>query len=303
MIYKSIDETIGKTPLVELAYLDTKATILAKAEYFNPASSIKDRIAKAMIEGAIERGEIDEETVIIEPTSGNTGVGLALICAVKGLRLILTMPESMSLERRKLLKHLGAKVVLTPASKGMQGSIDEAKSLANNFPKSFIPNQFSNPDNPAIHEATTAKEILEDTKGDIDIFVASVGTGGTLSGNARVLKEFNPNIKIVAIEPQNSPIISQGRSGSHKIQGIGAGFIPKNLDTKLIDEVITISDEEAFTFAREASKRAGLLVGISSGANIAGAYRLAKRDENRGRVIVTILPDTAERYLSTELFE
>ncbi len=302
MIYNSIDETIGNTPLVKLDYLDTQASILAKAEYFNPASSVKDRIAKAMIDRGIECGDIDKDTVIIEPTSGNTGIGLALICAVRRLELILTMPESMSLERRKLLKHLGAKVVLTPASEGMQGSIDEAKHLAQNFPKSFIPNQFTNPNNPAIHEETTAKEILKDTKGKIDIFVAGVGTGGTISGNARAFKAYNPNIEIVALEPKDSPIITQNRVGSHKIQGIGAGFIPDNLDISLIDEVLTISNEEAFEFAREASKRAGLLVGISSGANIAGAYHLANRSKNRGKTIVTLLPDTAERYLSTELF-
>ncbi|WP_292658286.1 cysteine synthase A [Nitratifractor sp.] len=302
MIYNRIDETIGKTPLLRLDYLEAEATVLAKAEYFNPGSSVKDRIAKAMIEGALARGEIDAETVIIEPTSGNTGIGLALICAVRGLRLILTMPESMSLERRRLLTHLGAELLLTPATEGMQGAIDEATRLAASFDKAWIPNQFANPDNPAAHEATTAREILEATGGKIDIFVAGVGTGGTLSGNGRLLKAHNPDLKAVAVEPENSPAISQGTAGPHKIQGIGAGFIPDNLDVNLIDEVLTISDEEAFAFAREAARKAGLLVGISSGANLAAAYRLAQRPENAGKTIVTILPDTAERYLSTELF-
>ncbi len=303
MIYDRIDETIGRTPLLRLDYLETEAAVLAKAEYFNPGSSVKDRIAKAMIEGALDRGEIDNETVIIEPTSGNTGIGLALICAVRGLRLILTMPESMSLERRRLLAHLGAKLVLTPAKEGMQGAIDEATRLAASFDKAWIPNQFANPDNSAAHEATTAREILEATGGKVDIFVAGVGTGGTLSGNGRLLKAHNPDLKVVAVEPANSPAISQGTAGPHKIQGIGAGFIPDNLDVNLIDEVLTISDEEAFAFAREAARKAGLLVGISSGANLAAAYRLAQRPENAGKTIVTILPDTAERYLSTELFE
>jgi len=303
MIYDRIDETIGRTPLLHLGYLGTEATILAKAEYFNPGSSVKDRIAKAMIEGAIERREIDDKTVIIEPTSGNTGIGLALICAVQGLRLILTMPESMSLERRKLLKHLGAELVLTPAGEGMQGAIDEAKRLAESFDRAWIPNQFANPDNPAAHEATTAREILEDTAGDVDLFVAAVGTGGTLSGTAHPLKAHNPDLKVVAVEPADSPAISQGTAGPHKIQGIGAGFVPDNLDVNLIDEVLTIPDEEAFAFAREAARKAGLLVGISSGANLAAAYRLAGRPENAGKTIITILPDTAERYLSTELFE
>ncbi|WP_457603054.1 cysteine synthase A [Nitratifractor sp.] len=303
MIFDDISEAIGNTPLVRLDYLDTHATLLAKAEYFNPGSSIKDRIAKAMIEGALNRGEIDRETVIIEPTSGNTGIGLALICALRGLRLILTMPESMSLERRKLLAHLGAELVLTPATEGMQGAIDEAIRLAESFDKAWIPNQFANPDNPAAHEATTAREILEATGGKVDIFVAGVGTGGTLSGTGRSLKAHNPELKLVAVEPVASPAISQGTSGPHKIQGIGAGFIPDNLDVNLIDEVLTIPDEEAFAFAREAARKAGLLVGISSGANLAAAYRLAGRPENAGKTIVTILPDTAERYLSTELFE
>ncbi len=302
MIYNRIDETIGNTPLLRLDYLGADATVLAKAEYFNPGSSVKDRIAKAMIEGALDRGEIDSETVIIEPTSGNTGIGLALICAVRGLRLILTMPESMSLERRKLLAHLGAELILTPASEGMQGAIDEATRLAENFDKAWIPNQFANPDNPAAHEATTAREIMEATGGQVDIFVAGVGTGGTLSGNGRLLKAHHPDLKVVAVEPENSPAISQGTAGPHKIQGIGAGFIPDNLDVNLIDEVLTIPDEEAFAFAREAARKAGLLVGISSGANLAAAYRLAGRPENAGKTIVTILPDTAERYLSTELF-
>ncbi len=303
MIFDDISEAIGNTPLVRLDYLDTHATLLAKAEYFNPGSSVKDRIAKAMIEGALNRGEIDAETVIIEPTSGNTGIGLALICALRGLRLILTMPESMSLERRKLLKHLGAELVLTPAGEGMQGAIDEAKRLCKEFDKAWIPDQFSNPDNPAVHEMTTAREILEATDGAVDIFVSGVGTGGTFSGTGRGLKARIPDLKLVAVEPLDSPAISQGSAGPHKIQGIGAGFIPDNLDVNLIDEVLTISDEEAFAFAREAARKAGLLVGISSGANLAAAYRLAQRPENVGKTIVTILPDTAERYLSTDLFE
>ena len=300
MIYKNIEETIGDTPLIELSYLNAPATILAKAEYFNPASSIKDRVAKSMIEGAIKKGEIDKKTVIIEPTSGNTGIGLALICSVKNLRLILTMPESMSIERRKLLSYLGAELVLTPAKEGMNGAIKKAKELAKEFEKSFIPNQFENPDNPLAHIKGTAQEILKDTDGKIDIFTAGVGTGGTLSGIGKVLKEFNPDIKIVAVEPENSPAISKGTGGSHKIQGIGAGFIPKNLDISIIDEVITISDEEAFAFAREGARKGGLLVGISSGANIASAYRLAQK--NIGKTIVTVLPDSLDRYLSTELF-
>ena len=303
MIFDDISEAIGNTPLVRLDYLDTHATLLAKAEYFNPGSSVKDRIAKAMIEGALDRGVIDSETVIIEPTSGNTGIGLALICALRGLRLILTMPESMSLERRKLLKHLGAELVLTPAGEGMQGAIDEAKRLRKEFDKAWIPDQFSNPDNPAVHEMTTAREILEATDGAVDIFVSGVGTGGTFSGTGRGLKARIPDLKLVAVEPLDSPAISQGSAGPHKIQGIGAGFIPDNLDVNLIDEVLTISDEEAFAFAREAARKAGLLVGISSGANLAAAYRLAQCPENAGKTIVTILPDTAERYLSTDLFE
>ncbi len=303
MIFDDISGAIGNTPLVRLDYLDTHATLLAKAEYFNPGSSVKDRIAKAMIEGALDRGVIDSETVIIEPTSGNTGIGLALICALRGLRLILTMPESMSLERRKLLKHLGAELVLTPAGEGMQGAIDEAKRLRKEFDKAWIPDQFSNPDNPAVHEMTTAREILEATDGAVDIFVSGVGTGGTFSGTGRGLKARIPDLKLVAVEPLDSPAISQGSAGPHKIQGIGAGFIPDNLNVNLIDEVLTIPDEEAFAFAREAARKAGLLVGISSGANLTAAYRLAQRPENAGKTIVTILPDTAERYLSTDLFE
>ncbi|ADV45426.1 cysteine synthase A [Nitratifractor salsuginis] len=303
MIFDDIQQTIGQTPLIRLAYLSNNATILAKAEYFNPGSSIKDRVAKSMIDGAMERGELDAETVVIEPTSGNTGIGLALVCAVRGLRLILTMPESMSLERRKLLRHLGAELVLTPAAEGMQGAIEEARRLAASFEKSFIPDQFANPDNPAAHERGTAQEILEATGGAVNIFVAAVGTGGTLSGNGRALKAANPKLRLVAVEPAASPAISRGEAGPHKIQGIGAGFVPDNLDLDLVDEVLTVTDEEAIAFAREAARKAGLLVGISSGANLAAAYRLAQREENRGKTIVTVLPDTAERYLSTELFE
>jgi len=251
----------------------------------------------------LKRGDIDQNSVIIEPTSGNTGIGLALICAARGLRLILTMPESMSIERRKMLRHLGAELVLTPAKLGMSGAIEEAKRLAKSFTNSFIPNQFSNPDNPAAHEEGTAREILEATEGKIDIFVAGVGTGGTLSGNGRLLKKINPSLCLIAVEPKGSAAISMGEVGPHKIQGIGAGFIPKNLELEPIDEVLTVTDDEAITFAKEAARKAGLLVGISSGANLAAAYRIAKREESKGKVIVTILPDTAERYLSTELFE
>jgi len=303
MIVENIEELIGRTPLIRLDYLGGEAAVLAKAEFFNPGSSVKDRIAKSMIDGAMKRGEIGPETVIIEPTSGNTGIGLALICARRGLRLILTMPESMSLERRKLLTHLGAELLLTPAARGMNGAIEEAKRLADSFDEAFIPNQFANPDNPLAHETGTAVEILEETGGAVDCFVAGVGTGGTLSGNGRILKAANPDLKVVAVEPENSPAISRGEAGPHKIQGIGAGFIPDNLDLNLIDEVLTIDDEEAFAFAREAARKAGLLVGISSGANLAAAWRLAQRPEYAGKTIVTILPDTAERYLSTELFE
>ena len=303
MTLDDISEAIGRTPLVRLDYLGTHATLLAKAEYLNPGSSIKDRIARSMIDGALERGEIGRHSVVIEPTSGNTGIGLALICARRGLRLILTMPESMSLERRRLLKHLGAELVLTPAAEGMAGAIAEAERLRTEFETAWIPNQFSNPDNPRAHEEETGPEILADTQGRVDLFVAAVGTGGTLSGTGRALRRAIPHIRIVAVEPAASPAISRGEAGPHGIQGIGAGFVPENLDRELVDEVLTVSDEEALAYAREAARKGGLLVGISAGANLAAAHRLAQRPENTGKTIVTILPDTAERYLSTELFE
>ncbi len=303
MIAKSVEELIGRTPLIRLDYLGGEATILAKAEYFNPGSSVKDRIAKSMIEGALARGEIGPETVVVEPTSGNTGIGLALVCAVRGIPLILTMPESMSLERRKMLEHLGARLRLTPASEGMKGAIEEALRLAETLGDVFMPDQFSNPDNPAAHETTTALEILEDTGGKLDIFVAAVGTGGTLTGTGRRLRRALPDLRIVAVEPEDSPVLAGGKPGPHKIQGIGAGFVPEVLDPDLIDEVLSVSNDEAIAFAREAARKAGILCGISSGANLAAAARVAARSENRGKTLVTILPDTAERYLSTELFE
>jgi len=303
MIAKSVEGLIGHTPLIRLDYLGGEATILAKAEYFNPGSSVKDRIAKSMIEGALARGEIGPETVVVEPTSGNTGIGLALVCAVRGIPLILTMPESMSLERRKMLEHLGARLRLTPASEGMKGAIEEALRLAETLGDVFMPDQFSNPDNPAAHETTTALEILEDTEGKLDIFVAAVGTGGTLTGTGRRLRRALPDLRIVAVEPEDSPVLAGGKPGPHKIQGIGAGFVPEVLDPDLIDEVLSVSNDEAIASAREAARKAGILCGISSGANLAAAARVAARSENRGKTLVTILPDTAERYLSTELFE
>ena len=303
MIANSIDDIIGNTPLVKLNRLSelSGATILAKCEFMNPTSSVKDRIALNMINRALESNKIDKDSTIIEPTSGNTGVGLAAICASKGLKLILTMPDSMSIERRKLLTHLGAKIVLTPASEGMNGSIAKAESLAIEL-GGFVLQQFQNPDNPAIHRTTTAIEILNDTNKKVDFFVASVGTGGTLTGTSEVLKEQIPNLKAIAIEPSNSAVLSGESMGSHKIQGIGAGFIPNILNTTIYDEVLKVDDITAFEMARKLAKEEGLLVGISSGANVAGAFELAKRTENKGKVIVTILCDTAERYLSTELF-
>ena len=305
MIANSIEELIGNTPLVKLNRLShlSGATILGKCEFMNPTSSVKDRIALNMIESAIADGSIKEGTTIIEPTSGNTGVGLAAICASKGLKLILTMPESMSIERRKLLTHLGAELVLTPANLGMNGSIDEANRLQESMDNAIVLQQFQNPNNPDIHRKTTALEILKDTDNSIDIFVASVGTGGTLTGTSEILKENIPTLKSIAVEPFNSAILSGESSAPHKIQGIGAGFIPNILNTSIYDEVIKISDDEAFNMARKIAKDEGLLVGISSGANIEASYRIACRKENRGKVIVTILCDTAERYLSTELFE
>ena len=303
MIANSIEDLIGNTPLVKLNQLSelSGATILGKCEFMNPSSSVKDRIALNMINGALERGEIDENSTIIEPTSGNTGIGLAGICAAKGLKLILTMPESMSIERRKLLLHLGAEIVLTPAAEGMNGAINKAESLAKEF-NGFVLQQFNNSDNPAIHRATTALEILKDTQNSVDYFVAAVGTGGTLTGTSEVLKETLPNMKSVAVEPSNSPVLSGGMGAPHKIQGIGAGFVPQILNTSIYDEVITIDDATAFNMAKEIARNEGLLVGISAGANVAAAYEVAKRPENKGKVIVTVLCDTAERYLSTDLF-
>jgi len=305
MIAKSIEELIGDTPLVVLKHLsqESGATILGKCEFMNPTSSVKDRIALNMIEGAIANGTISSNTTIIEPTSGNTGVGLAAICASKGLKLILTMPESMSIERRKLLKHLGADLVLTPAAKGMNGSITEAERLKESLDDAIILQQFQNPNNPEIHKKTTAIEILNDTKNNLDYFVAAVGTGGTLSGTSEVLKEALPQLKAIAVEPKDSAVISGGQPGPHKIQGIGAGFIPDNLNTTIFDEVIQVSNDEAFAMAKRTAKEEGLLIGISSGANLQAAYSLACREENRGKIIVTILCDTAERYLSTALFD
>jgi cysteine synthase A len=302
MLVKSVEELIGSTPLLEIEYLSlNECRILGKLEYLNPASSIKDRVALKMIDDAVRSGKIGKDTVVIEPTSGNTGIGLAMVCAVRGVKLILTMPSSMSLERRKLLKHLGAEIELTPAKDGMDGAIKRALELRKDYKDAFIPNQFGNLNNPLIHEETTATEILYDTDSKIDIFVASIGTGGTITGVAKVLKREIEGIKIVGIEPENSPIITKGVKGSHKIEGIGAGFIPDILNLELLDEVRRVSEEDAISYARSASKRAGLLCGISSGANLSVAHRLAK--ESRGKTIVTVLPDTAQRYLSTELFD
>ncbi len=305
MIANSIEALIGNTPLVRLRKLSEQsgAVILGKCEFMNPTSSVKDRIALNMVNGAIQSGTITPNTTIIEPTSGNTGIGLAAICASKGLKLILTMPESMSIERRKLLAHLGAELVLTPAGEGMKGAISEAIKLQSILDNAIILHQFQNPDNPDIHRRTTALEILKDTGGKIDILVAAVGTGGTLTGTAEVLKSSIPALQAVAVEPKNSPVLSGGIAGPHKIQGIGAGFIPQILNTTIIDEVIQVANEYAFTMARRAAKEEGLLVGISSGANLQAAFEIACRPENRGKTIVTILCDTAERYLSTDLFD
>ncbi len=300
-----IVSSIGKTPLLQLTNItkNISATIYAKQESRNPAGSIKCRVAAALIEDALRTGKINQDSTIIEPTSGNTGIGLAFVCATKGLRLILTMPESMSIERRKLLQHLGAQLVLTPAREGMTGAINKAQELCAANPDSFIPDQFSNPANPAIHEQTTAEEIWQDTNGELDIFVAGVGTGGTISGVGNVLKKRNPAIKIVAVEPAASPVISGGSPAPHKIQGIGAGFIPKNLDLAVIDEVVTVTDEEALLTAQQLAQKEGILCGISSGAAVWAAINIGKRNENSGKKIITILPDSGERYLSTPLFE
>jgi len=304
MLVNSIDEIIGNTPLIKLNKLSqqTGATILAKCEFMNPTSSVKDRIALNMINRALESGVIDKNSTIIEPTSGNTGVALASICASKGLKLILTMPESMSIERRKLLTHLGAKIVLTPAGEAMQGAIDKANELAKEL-NGIVLQQFENPNNPQAHRDTTAIEILNDTNGIVDFFVAGVGTGGTLTGVSEILKDKIPTLKSVAVEPTNSAVLSGESKGSHKLQGIGGGLIPKVLNTKIYDEIIKVGDSSAFDMARAVAKDEGLLVGISSGANIQASVEIASRAENRGKTIVTILCDTAERYMSTELFE
>lgn len=305
-IYRSLTDLIGNTPLLELTNYNRKfapqATIIAKLEYFNPAGSAKDRIAMAMIDAAEARGLLQKDSVIIEPTSGNTGIGLASVASARGYRTILTMPESMSVERRNLLKAYGAELVLTPGSLGMQGAIDKAEELATEIPNAFIPGQFVNPANPAIHKATTGPEIWRDTDGEVDIFVAGVGTGGTVSGAGAYLKKKNPRVKIVAVEPSDSPLLSGGKAGPHKIQGIGANFIPKNFDRSVVDEVITIDAADAFSTSRELAKNEGLLVGISSGAAAYAATLLAQRPENAGKKIVVMLPDTGERYLSTPGF-
>ncbi len=305
-IHRNVIELVGHTPLVELTNYEAnhglEARLIGKVEYFNPAGSIKDRIAKAMIDDAVEKGLIDAETVIIEPTSGNTGIALAAIAAARGNRIIITMPETMSVERRNLMKAYGAELVLTEGAKGMKGAIAKAEELAQEIPNSFIPSQFTNPANPAIHYKTTGPEIWEDTNGQVDILVAGVGTGGTLSGTGAYLKEQNPDLWVVAVEPADSPVLSEGRAGAHKIQGIGAGFIPETLDTSVYDEVVTIENEEAFEAGRELAGNDGLLVGISSGAAVAAAAKLAQRPENKGKNIVVILPDTGERYLTTAMF-
>ena len=305
-IYKGTLDLIGNTPLVEAINiekdLNLEATLLLKLEYFNPAGSVKDRIAKAMIEDAEEKGLLKEGSVIIEPTSGNTGIGLASIAAAKGYRIILTMPETMSVERRNILKAYGAELVLTEGSKGMKGAIAKAEELAQEIPDSFIPGQFVNPANPAIHKATTGPEIWKDTDGRVNVFIAGVGTGGTVTGTGEYLKEQNPDVKIVALEPEDSPVLSEGHAGAHKIQGIGAGFVPDVLNTAVYDEVFKTSNADAFETAKLLAKKEGISVGISSGAALFGAIQLAKRPENKGKVIVALLPDSGDRYYSTALF-
>ena len=306
-IYTSADQLIGKTPLLELTHIEQaeklEARVLAKLEYFNPAGSVKDRIAKAMIDEAEAKGQLKPDSVIIEPTSGNTGIGLASVAAARGYRIIIVMPETMSVERRQLMKAYGAELVLTEGAKGMKGAIAKADELSKEIPNSFVPGQFVNPANPAAHKATTGPEIWEDTDGKVDIFVAGVGTGGTITGTGAYLKEQNPNVKVVAVEPKDSPVLSEGHAGSHKIQGIGAGFVPDVLDTKIYDEIIPVTNDDAFAAGKLVGHSEGVLVGISSGAAVWAAIELAKRPENKGKTIVALLPDTGDRYLSTPLFQ
>ena len=306
-IYTSADQLIGHTPLLELTHIEKnnglEAKVLAKLEYLNPAGSVKDRIAKAMLDDAEAKGLLKPDSVIIEPTSGNTGIGLASVAAARGYRIIIVMPETMSVERRQLMKAYGAELVLTEGAKGMKGAIAKADELAKELPNSFIPGQFVNPANPAAHKATTGPEIWEDTDGKVDIFVAGVGTGGTITGVGQYLKSQNPNVKVVAVEPASSPVLSKGTAGAHKIQGIGAGFVPDVLDTKVYDEIIPVANEDAFAAGKEVGRSEGVLVGISAGAALWAAIELAKRPENKGKTIVALLPDTGDRYLSTPLFE
>ena len=306
-VYERIVDTIGNTPVVELKNIEKKfnlkARIIAKVESFNPGGSVKDRIAKAMLDEAEAQGLVNKDTVIIEPTSGNTGIGLCMVGASRGLRVIIAMPETMSIERRNLMKAYGAELVLTDGSKGMKGAIAKAEELGKEIPNSFIPSQFTNPANPNIHYLTTGRELYNDTDGNIDFFVAGVGTGGTISGTGKYLKEKKPSIKVIAVEPETSPVLSKGTPGPHKIQGIGAGFVPNTLDTSIYDEIITIGNEEAMNTGKESAQTEGLLVGISSGAAINAAIKLASREENAGKTIVVLLPDTGERYLSTPMFE
>lgn len=306
-IYTSADQLVGHTPLLELTHLEAKynlkAKVLAKLEYFNPAGSVKDRIAKQMLDDAETAGKLDKDTVIIEPTSGNTGIGLSAIAAARGYKIVIVMPETMSVERRQLMKAYGAELVLTPGSEGMTGAIKKANELAESYEKAFVPGQFVNPSNPKAHYLTTGPEIWEDTDGNVDYFISGVGTGGTLSGTGKYLKEHKADVKVVAVEPATSPVLSEGHGGPHKIQGIGAGFVPDTLDTSVYDEVVTVTNEDAFRVGKEIGHNEGVLVGISSGAAIAAAIEVAKRPEAEGKTIVALLPDTGDRYLSTALFQ